>query len=321
MKAALVNSYGSIDHISVSDTQVPAPGKDEVLIQSAFAGVNYPDVLITRGLYQYRPDLPFSPGGEVSGVVKSVGEEVTDIKVGDTIIGASGWGAFAEYAVMPASNCYVVADDTDLKKAAVILETYATGIHALKDRADIKNGERLVVLGAAGGTGTAAIQLGKAMGAEVVAVASTTEKLNFCKENGADRLINYHDQNVKFELKNLGGTDVIFDPVGGDVSELAFRSLNPFGRHLVVGFTSGEIPSVSWNLPLLKSASIMGVFWGGFWRNFPDENRKNVEVLLQWLNEGKISPIISKEYSLNEIREALNNLNDRKVLGKQIIRF
>ena len=207
------------------------------------------------------------------------------------------------------------------EQASVLLETYATAYHALVDRALLRPKERVVVLGAGGGTGIATVQLAKKMGAEVVAVAGSREKLDFCTENGADHCINYEKEDLKSALKSVGGSNVIFDPVGGSASEAAFRSLNPGGRHLVVGFASGDIPALPWNLPLLKSASIVGVFWGGFWRNFPQKNQANVEVLLQWLAEGEISPQITREYTIRDVHKALEDIDQRKALGKIVIKM
>jgi NADPH2:quinone reductase len=321
MKAALVNNYGKLEDIEVADVQPRKPERNEVLIDVKYAGVNFPDVLITKGLYQFKPEVPFSPGGEVAGIVTSVGPDVTFPKIGDRVLAAAGWGGFAEQAIFPASNCFLLPDEVPFREASVLLETYATAYHALVDRATLQAKERVVVLGAAGGTGIATVQLAKTLGAEVIAVAGSKEKLDFCAENGADHSINYMDQDLKAELKSLGGCDIVFDPVGGAASEAAFRSLKPGGRHLVVGFASGEIPSLPWNLPLLKSASIVGVFWGGFWRNFPEKNRANVDILLDWLSKGKIKPQITKEYPLDHIKNALLDIDQRRAIGKIAIKM
>jgi NADPH2:quinone reductase len=221
--------------------------------------------------------------------------------------------------VAKASNTYLIPQEVDSKSAAALLETYATAIYALKDRAMLAAGETLVVLGAAGGTGTAAIQIGKQFGAKVIACVSSDEKAAFCLANGADMTINYVNTDLKSELKKLGSVDVVFDPVGGDLSESAFRSLMPNGRHLVVGFASGVIPALSWNLPLLKSASIIGVFWGHFWRNFPLDNARNVRLLLKWLEQEKISPAITKVLPLALGVEALLEISNRMVKGKIVL--
>lgn len=321
MKAVVVDQYGAIELIRVKDLALPVLQSNEVSIKVSYAGVNFPDTLIIKGLYQFKPDLPFIPGGEISGIVTKVGANVHSLKLGDRVMAANSWGGFAEEVNLPEFNCFKISGKVTLQKAAVLLETYATALYALKDRCALKKGERLLVLGASGGTGLAAIQIGKLLGAEVYACASNMDKLNFCRENGADYGLNYVDSDFKNQLKETGGMDVVFDPVGGTVSELAFRSLRPNGRHLVVGFASGQIPAIPWNLPLLKSASIVGVFWGGFWRNFPEQNRENVDQLLQWTYSAKINPAITAIYEIEETYKALKAIEERRILGKSIIRF
>ena len=320
MKALVCHEYGHINNLRFEETETPSISADEVLIKVSFCGVNFPDTLIVEGKYQFRPELPFVPGGEVSGVVEQVGNDVSDLKPGDLVIAAMGWGGFGEFAVAKGQNAFKIGSTQDLKYGSVLLETYGTAIHALKDRAHLRQGETLAVLGAAGGTGTAAVQLGKVMGATVIAIAGDKEKLAFAKQAGADHLIDYMSGDLKEELKKLGGADVIFDPVGGEASEAAFRALKPGGRHLVVGFASGEIPQLPWNLPLLKSASIVGVFWGHFWRNQPDKNRQNVQELLQWLDQKAITPMITKEFDLDQGVEALKMIKERKVKGKVVLK-
>ncbi|MEQ9217192.1 MAG: NADPH:quinone oxidoreductase family protein [Cyclobacteriaceae bacterium] len=320
MKALVCHEFGPINHLRFGEMKTPAITSEEVLIKVSYCGVNFPDTLIVEGKYQFKPGLPFVPGGEVSGVVEQVGDQVKGIAPGDKVIAAMGWGGFAEFAVAKAHNTFHFHSEADIKKGSVILETYGTAIHALIDRARLSKGEVLVVLGAAGGTGTAAVQLGKVLGATVVAVAGSEDKLAFAKDAGADHLINYQKTDLKESLKDLGGVDIVFDPVGGSASEAAFRALKPGGRHLVVGFASGKIPNLPWNLPLLKSASIVGVFWGHFWRNQPDANRKNIEQLLKWLNQNEIDPRITKTFKLSEGVEALNMLKERKALGKIVLR-
>lgn len=315
MKAILCKSFGSPDQLVYEEVAVPKVGDDEVLIRVRYCGVNFPDTLIVQGKYQFSPDFPFVPGGEVSGTVEQTGKQVRHVKQGDQVLAAMGWGGFAEYAVAKGTNTYLVPPEVPLEAVASLLETYATTIYALKDRALLKPGETLVVLGAGGGTGTAAVQLGHLFGARVVAVASTAAKRQFAMDNGARDALD-PGSDLKERLKALGGADVIFDPVGGPLSEIAFRSLRPGGRHLVVGFASGEIPNIPLNLPLLKSAAIVGVFWGHFWRNQPEDNRRNVNMLLKWLAQDKITPKITKTYPLNEGALALQDLIDRKVKGK-----
>ncbi len=319
MKAIYLDQPGTLEDLKWGDLPDPEPGEGQIVVDVKYAGVNFPDLLVVQGLYQFKPDPPFSPGGEVSGHVAAIGAGVSGFSLGDPVMAAAPFGGYAEKMLVEASNVYTIPKDVPLESAAVLQETYATGIHALKDRAALAEGEKLLVLGAAGGTGIAAVQLGKVMGAEVVAAASTNEKLSFCKENGANHLINYKEDELKTALKALGGVDVIFDPVGGPLAEEAFRALRPGGRHLVVGFTSGKIPQLPWNLPLLKQAAIVGVFWGGFWRSSPKANHQNVEQLLAWLRSGSINPQITKRLPLERAGEALTSVATRKVLGKVLL--
>lgn len=320
MKALVCHEFGTVDSLRLEKVELPSFATDEILVKVNFCGVNFPDTLIVEGKYQFRPELPFVPGGEVSGVVEQVGNEVRDLKPGDLVIAAMGWGGFGEYAVAKAQNTFRIKPEGNLKEGAVLLETYGTAIHALKDRANLLEGETMVVLGAAGGTGTAAVQLGKVFGATVIAVAGSDEKLSFARQAGADHIINYQKEDLKDSLKRLGGADVVFDPVGGEASEAAFRALKPGGRHLVVGFASGKIPHLPWNLPLLKSASIVGVFWGHFWRNQPVDNRRNIHQLIQWLDQKDIRPMITKEFDLSEGVEGLKMIRDRKAIGKIVLK-
>ena len=316
MKGLVVKSPGPLRKHHLSEVDIPKIKPDEVLIKVKFAGVNYPDILISKGLYQYRPELPFCPGGEVSGDVVECGADVTSFQVGDAVLAGIGWGGFAEYAVASATNVYNIPAGITYQVAANILETYATAFHALKDRANLKKGERILVLGASGGTGTAAVQLGKLLGAEVIACASTIEKLEFAKYNGASLLINYQSDDLREKLRSIGGVDVVFDPVGGAISDKALRSLRMGGRHLIIGFASGQIPKIPWNIPLLKQASIVGVSWGGLWRTNPGLNRCNVEQLLKWVQENKILPKVGKVFPLSQAISALEMLEKRSVKGK-----
>lgn len=320
MQAIYVEDYGAWPKLGYGELEDPQVKKGHVVVEVKYAGVNFPDMLIAKGLYQFKPDLPFSPGGEVSGTVSAVGEGVEHLSVGDRVIGANSHGGFAEKVLLHAGSVYPIPETIELKAASCLLETYATAIHALKDRANAREGERLLVLGAAGGTGIAAIQVGKAMGMEVIAACSTPEKIDLCLRNGADEGINYADNDLKEALKALGGVDVIFDPVGGDYAEAAFRGIRPGGRHLVIGFTAGKIPALPWNLPLLKQAAIVGVFWGGFWRVDPKGNYKNVMQLLRWMGEGKIIPQITEELPLSEAATALQRIENREVKGKIVLK-
>lgn len=320
MKAIVCKSFGPIGNLEFSDMDRPSPAKGEVLIKVNHCGVNFPDTLVVEGKYQFRPEFPFAPGGEVTGEVVELGVGVSGLKRGDMVLAAMGWGGFAEYVVAKASNAFVIPQGVKHKEAAALLETYATAIYGLLNRANLQKTETLAVLGAAGGTGTAAVQLGKLLGARVIACVSNDEKAKFAKVNGADEAIDYTKVDLKNSLKDFGGCDVVFDPVGGENAEKAFRGLKPNGRHLVVGFASGNIPKLPWNLPLLKSASIVGVFWGHFWRNEAEENRKNVVQLLQWLLEGKIKPNITEEFKLEEAAQALLSIAERRVKGKIVLK-
>ncbi|MFK7954364.1 MAG: NADPH:quinone oxidoreductase family protein [Ekhidna sp.] len=324
MKALLVKELNGPEALVYDDLTIEAPQKNRVLIEVKYAGVNFPDTLITRGKYQFQPDLPFAPGGEVAGVIKAVGEEVTEFKVGDRVVSGTTWGGFAEEALGWDFNTHHIPDEVSFKDAASILMTHGTVIHALMDRAELKKGETLTVLGASGGVGTAAIQIGKIIGAKVIACASTDDKLTFCESLGADETFKYAVDNVKEGIKTLTngkGTDVIFDAVGGDYSEQAFRAIAPKGRHLVIGFASGRVPAIPWNLPLLKSASIVGVFWGSYFRNFPEENKRSIQQLMEWLKIGDLKPAVDTVYSLEEGAKALQKIEERKVVGKLLVKI
>lgn len=324
MKAILVKELGGPEKLVYGDHEIGSPGAGRVKIEVKYAGVNFPDTLIIRGKYQFQPELPFSPGGEVAGVIKEVGPGVTDFKPGDRVISGTTSGAFAEEAEGFAFNTHHLPDEVSFQDGATVLMTHGTVIHALKDRAKLQKGETLAILGASGGVGTAAIQLGKAMGAKIIACASTDEKLKFCEELGADILHKYTPDNIKLALKDLTGdrgADVIFDAVGGDYSEQAFRGIAPMGRFLVVGFASGYVPKIPLNLPLLKSASITGVFWGNFFRNFPEENKTNIQELLEMVKNRKINPIVDEVFALSDTRHALEKIERRQVMGKVLIQI
>ncbi|WP_420577643.1 NADPH:quinone oxidoreductase family protein [Ekhidna sp.] len=324
MKAILVKELGGPEKLVYGDHEIGSPGAGRVKIEVKYAGVNFPDTLIIRGKYQFQPELPFSPGGEVAGIIKEVGPGVEGFKPGDRVISGTTSGAFAEEAEGFAFNTHHLPKEVSFQDGATVLMTHGTVIHALKDRAKLQKGETLAILGASGGVGTAAIQLGKAMGANIIACASTDEKLEFCKELGADILHKYTPDNIKSALKDLTGgkgADVIFDAVGGDYSEQAFRGIAPMGRFLVVGFASGYVPKIPLNLPLLKSASITGVFWGNFFRNFPEENKTNIQELLEMVKNRKINPIVDEVFALSDTRHALEKIERRQVKGKIIIQI
>jgi len=324
MKAIQCKVHGLPDSLQFVDVQVPSIDASDVLIQVKACGVNFPDVLIIQNKYQFKPTLPFSPGGEVSGVIAAVGENVKHLKVGDRVVALCGWGGFAEYVAVKSSRVFLMPDGLDFIHAACTLYTYGTSYHALKDRAQLKDGETLLVLGAAGGVGLAAVELGKVMGATVIAAASTEDKLSTCKEKGADYGINYSKEDLRTRIKEITedkGVDVVYDAVGGSLAESALRSIAWKGRYLVVGFTSGEIPSFPANLALLKGASIVGVFWGSFAEREPKQSVQNFAELVAWIKEGKINQHIHKIYSLQQAPQALQDLIDRKVIGKAVVRI
>jgi len=322
MKAVLCKELGPPEKLVVEDVPSPKPGKGQVVVSVKAAGVNFPDTLIIQGKYQFKAELPFSPGGEVAGVVKELGEGVSSVKPGDRVIASSTYGGFAEEIAIDADRLVAIPDAMDYVPASAFILTYGTSYHALKDRAQLKAGETLLVLGASGGVGIAAIQLGKAMGARVIAAASSDTKLAVCKDNGADELINYARDDLRTRVKAITagrGVDVVYDPVGGPYSEPALRDMAWNGRFLVVGFAAGEIPKVPLNLALLKGCSIVGVFWGAFTRTEPERNRRNNEELMQLYLAGKIKPHIHATYPLARAAEALNEVLHKRVSGKVVL--
>ena len=322
MKALLCVEHGPPEKLVVQDIPEPQPGKGEVRIAMKAAGVNFPDVLIIQNLYQFKPPLPFSPGGEAAGVVDAVGEGVTRYKVGDKVIAMIGNGAFREKFTANERQVIPIVGDMPFDVAAGFTMTYGTSHHALKQRARLQPGETLLVLGAAGGVGLAAVELGKVMGAKVIAAASSDEKLALTREYGADETINYSTEDLKERVKELTGgrgVDVIYDPVGDKYAEPAFRSIAWNGRYLVVGFAAGEIPKLPLNLPLIKGASIVGVFWGAFTAHEPKLHEANMAELLQWFAEGKLKPHVSAHLPLERGAEAIRLLMDRKAKGKVIL--
>jgi NADPH2:quinone reductase len=322
MQAIVCKAWGPPDSLELQDLPDLVPGPGEAAIDVRAAGVNFPDVLTVQGKYQVKPPLPFTPGNEFAGVVRALGEGVRGLKVGDSVIGFTQTGAFAQQALAPAAALMPMPPGMDFDTAAAITLTYGTSHHAVVDRGQLKAGETMLVLGAAGGVGLAAIEIGKALGARVIAAASSAEKLEVCREHGADVLINYTTQDLREALKAATagkGPDVIYDPVGGPYSEPALRSIAYRGRHLVIGFAAGEIPKLPWNLMLLKSASVVGVFWGDFARREPQANLAAMREMLGWMAEGKLKPLVSKRYALAETPRALNDMAERKVTGKVVI--
>ena len=322
MKAVLCKELGLPEKLVIEDVPSLVAGKEQVVLSVKASGVNFPDTLIIQGKYQSKPELPFSPGGEVAGVVKAIGEGVTSLKPGDRVIASSGWGGFAEELVVDVEHTIAMPDEMDFVPASAFVLTYGTSYHALKDRARLKPGETMLVLGASGGVGLAAIQIGKMMGATVIAAASTDQKLDVCKANGADELINYSQDDLRTRVKQVTagkGVDVIYDPVGGVYSEPALREMAWKGRFLVVGFAAGDIPKVALNLALLKGCAIVGVFWGAFTRKEPQANRKNNEELMQAFAQGKVKPHIHATYPLERAAEALNEVMNKRVSGKVVL--
>ena len=322
MKAVLCKAFGPAETLVLEEVASPEAKKNEVLLEVHAAGVNFPDTLIIEGKYQFKPPFPFSPGGEASGVVTAVGEKVSHLKVGDRVMALTGWGSFAEEVAVPGYNVMPIPASMDFASAAAFGMTYGTSMHALKQRANLQPGETLLVLGASGGVGLAAVEIGKAMGAKVIAAASSAEKLEVAKAAGADELINYSESNLKDEVKRLTGgqgADVIYDPVGGDLFDAAIRSIAWNGRLLVVGFASGRIPELPVNLALLKGAAVVGVFWGAFAQRQPQDNAANFQQLFAWHAEGKLKPLVSQTFPLAQAAEAINMLGQRKAVGKVVV--
>jgi NADPH2:quinone reductase len=322
MRAVLCKTYGPPESLVVEDVAAPDCGPGQVRIKVHASGVNFPDTLIIQGKYQFKPELPFSPGGEVAGVIDAVGAGVEDVRVGDRVIALTGWGGYAEQVVVEAERVLPLPQSMDLVTGAGFGLTYGTSIHALRQRGQLAAGETLLVLGAAGGVGLAAVELGKVMGARVIAAAGSAEKLAAAKATGADECINYQDGSLKDQVKALTdgrGADVIYDPVGGDLFDQSMRCINWGGRLLVVGFASGRIPQLPANLALLKGCSVVGVFWGEFRRRQPQDNRANFEDLFRWHAEGKLKPHISRTFPLEEAAQALTAMEQRSVVGKVVL--
>ena len=322
MKAVLCKELGLPEKLVVEEVPSPKAAQGQVVVSVKACGVNFPDTLIIQGKYQFKPELPFSPGGEVAGIVKEVGEGVTRLKRGDRVIAFNTWGGFAEEIAVDAERTILTPPGMDFIPASAFVLTYGTSYHALKDRADLKAGETLLVLGAAGGVGLAAIQLGRTMGAKVIAAASNDAKLQICRQNGADEVINYGTEDLRARIKAITagkGVDVVFDPVGGPYSEPALRDMAWRGRFLVVGFAAGEIPKVPLNLTLLKGCSIVGVFWGAFTKNEPEHNSENNYDLMAMYAAAKVRPHIHATYPLERAAEALNEVLNKRVTGKVVL--
>ena len=330
MKAMLSKRLGGPDTLVLEDLPDPKPGAGEVLIAVKSCGVNYPDSLIIEDRYQFKPQRPFAPGGEVAGVVEAVGTGVTACKPGDRVIGSLIWGGMAEKVVLTAARCTPMPANMPFEEASALVLTYGTSIHALKDRAKLKPGETMLVLGAAGGVGLSAVELGKAFGARVIAAASSEAKVDLARKHGADAGVVYpagpFDKDGAKALADLfkgacgeGGADVIYDPVGGDYSEAALRAIAWEGRFLVVGFAAGSIPRLPLNLTLLKGCQVVGVFWGDFTRREPKANAANIAELMQLYAKGAIRPLVSERYPLAKAGEAIARLAGRQAMGKIVV--
>lgn len=323
MKAVVCKQWGLPETLVLEDMPELTVKPGEVLIDIMAAAVNFPDVLVIQNKYQFKPELPFTPGNELAGTVRAVGEGVAGFQPGDRVFAFVPQGAFAQQILVPAATVMRMADSMDFDTAAALTLTYGTSHHAVVDRAALQPGETMLVMGAAGGVGLAAIEIGKALGARVIAAASTDEKLAICRAHGADDTINYSSEDLREGIRRTTGgkgPDVIYDPVGGGYTEPAFRSIAWRGRYLVIGFANGEIPKLPLNLPLLKGASVVGVFWGDFARREPARHEAAMQELMRWHAEGKIRPHLSATYALAEVPQALNDMASRKVTGKIVIR-
>jgi len=319
-RALVCREFGPVENLVIEERPVPEPAAGEVLVDVRAAGLNFPDALIVLGEYQVKPALPFIPGGEAAGVVASVGRGVDGVEIGDRVIVPMG-EAFASYTVAPAERLLRMPDNMSFHQGAGFCITYGTSYYALKQCASLRPGETMLVLGAAGGVGITAVEIGKAMGATVIAAASTDDKIAFARSVGADHGINYTTEDLKRRAKALTnghGVDVIYDPVGGAYTEQAFRAIAWSGRHLVIGFACGTIPKLPLNLPLLKGGSVSGVWWGTWAAKFPDESRRNFEELLAMVERGELDPKVTQVFDLDDYVEAFKCLTERRAKGKVI---
>ncbi len=323
MKAIVCKEFGDINSLAFETVDDPQPGEQELLLAVEAAGINFPDGLLVQGLYQVRPELPFIPGMEMCGKVIAAGNSVSGFQVGERVISCSqSYGAFAEKAVVAANSAIRIPDSVPAETGCNLLVAHGTAHHALQQRGQLKTGETLVVTGAAGGTGLAAVQIGKAMGATVIAAASSESKLQLARDNGADHTVNYSEENLKDGIRRLTdgrGADVIYDPVGGELFDAGVRAMARNGRYLVIGFASGTIPKLPVNLALVKEFSVVGVFWGSFARHEPELFSDNMRQLLAWLDQGVVSVSIEKTFPLAETIDALQHVMQRKVQGKVVL--
>jgi NADPH:quinone reductase len=318
----MCRKFGGPEVLEVAEVDEPVAAERQVLVDVAACAVTFPDLLMIQDLYQYKPGLPFIPGGEVAGVVRAVGPGVQRFAPGDRVIGSSGIGGMAERANLAAETVVEVPDGIELEQAAGLLYAYGTSHHALRDRAAIQPGESLLVLGAAGAVGLAAVELGRIMGARVIAAASTDEKLELCRQRGADETVNYSTEDLKARVRDLtegAGADVVYDPVGGAYSEPALRATAWNGRYLVIGFAAGDIPRLPLNLPLLRGCSIVGVFWGSFVARQPEQHRRNVAEMTEWWRSGRLAPHVFSSYPLERAADAFRDLAERRARGKVLV--
>jgi NADPH:quinone reductase len=322
MQAWLCENPVGVEALQWKELPTPVPKAGEVLVEIKAASLNFPDLLIVQNKYQIKPPLPFVPGAEYAGIVTAVGPDVSHIKPGQSVACLSGTGGFGTHTIAPAAQCLPLPEGFPHVDGAALIMTYATSHHALVDRGQLKAGETLLVLGAAGGVGTSAIQIGKALGARVIAAASSDEKCELCRSIGADATINYSREKLRDVIQSLTngkGPDVIYDPVGGDLAEPALRSIAWRGRYLVIGFASGTIPSLPLNLPLLKGASIVGVFWGSFNKHEPKAGAALLAELARWYGAGKIKPVIDRVMPMAELKAAYEYMGSRSVKGKLVL--
>ncbi|MEP4768706.1 MAG: NADPH:quinone oxidoreductase family protein [Roseibium sp.] len=322
MKACLCKTFGPPSNLNVEELPEPVAGPEDVIVRVKACALNFFDTLIIEGKYQYKPEMPFSPSAEFSGVVETVGSDVSEFKTGDRVMGYMRCGAAREKVVVSADDLIALPEGISFETAAGLTVTYGTTLHAFRDRAQLKPGETVAVLGASGGVGQAAVEIATIMGAKVIACASSEEKLAFAKSLGADELLDYSKEPLKDALKGLTngkGVDVVYDPVGGDLSEQALRATAWEGRFLVIGFAAGDIPKIPLNLALLKGCDIRGVFWGAALERNPDQHKDNMKQLLEWVRDGKLRPHIHAVYPLEEIATALDEIAARRVFGKVII--
>lgn len=322
MRAVLCRQFGPPESLTLEEVDDPVARPGQVVLDVAASAVNFPDLLMIRDEYQFKPGLPFSPGGEVAGTVSQVGPDVRGVEVGDRVMALCGAGGFAEKIAVGARTCTPIPDGMDMVTAGGFLQAYGTSYHALRDRGRLAPGEVLLVLGAAGGVGLAAVEIGAALGAVVIAAASSPEKLAVCSEHGAVMTVDYRREDLRDRLDELTGglgPDVIYDPVGAELAEPAFRSIAWNGRYLVVGFAGGGIPRLPINLPLLKGAELVGVYWGAFVVRQPEDNRRNLEELADLWRQGRLRPVVSASYPLERVAEALGELGERRAIGKVVV--